>query len=163
MFTTRQATVEDAPLLTTHRHAMFAEIGNSSIDDLGTMSLHFSAWVRRKLSEGKYLGWIIEEGDKPVESGGKAIASIGLYLLEWPPHPLDPTNDHRGYILNMYIEPEHRRQGLAKGLVQLCLNETRRRGLRMVALHASDAGRPLYESMGFSLSNEMFYNPSTEA
>jgi predicted acetyltransferase len=57
----------------------------------------------------------------------------------------------------MYIDPDHRRQGLAKGLVQLCLNESRRRGLRTVTLHASDAGRPVYESLGFNASNEMFY------
>lgn len=150
MLSTRPATLEDAPLLTAHRHAMFAEMGEATADALGTMSLHFAPWVRRMISEGKYLGWI-------VESDGKPVASTGLYLLEWPPHPLDPSNDHRGYILNIYIDPEHRRQGLAKGLVQLCLNESRRRGLRTVTLHTSDAGRSLYDSMGFAASNEMFY------
>jgi ribosomal protein S18 acetylase RimI-like enzyme len=156
MFATRPATLEDAPLITAHRHAMFKEMGKASDEALGTMSLHFAPWVRRMLSEGKYLGWFIESEDKPV-------ASAGLYLLEWPPHPLDPANDHRGYILNMYIDPDHRRQGLAKGLVQLCLNESRRRGLRTVTLHASDAGRPVYESLGFTASNEMFYLHSSEA
>ena len=69
----------------------------------------------------------------------------------------DSSNDHRGYILNMYVDPAHRRQGLAKHLVQLCLDESRRRGLRVATLHASDAGRPLYESFGFAPTNEMFY------
>jgi GNAT superfamily N-acetyltransferase len=147
---TRPATLEDVPLLTAHRHAMFADMGSASDDALATMSLHFAPWLRRMLAEGKYLGWIVESDDQPV-------ASAGLFLLEWPPHPLDPSNDHRGYVLNMYVDPAHRRQGLARNLLQLCLDESRRRGLRIVALHASDAGRPLYTSFGFAPANEMFY------
>jgi ribosomal protein S18 acetylase RimI-like enzyme len=150
MHATRPATPADAQLLTAHRHAMFTEMGKASEDALATMSLHFAPWVRRMLSEGKYLGWIVESDDQPV-------ASAGLFLLEWPPHPLDPANDHRGYLLNMYVDPAHRRQGLAKRLVQLCLDETRRRGLRVAALHASDSGRPLYESFNFTPTNEMFF------
>jgi GNAT superfamily N-acetyltransferase len=150
MLATRTAIPADAPLLTAHRHAMFAEMGKASNDALATMSLHFAPWVSRMLAEGKYLGWIVESDEQP-------IASAGLFLLEWPPHPLDPSNDHRGYILNMYVAPSHRCQGLAKNLVQLCLDETRRRGLGVAALHASDAGRPLYETFGFASTNEMFY------
>jgi len=39
----------------------------------------------------------------------------------------------------------------------LCLTEAHRRGLRVVALHSSDAARPVYESFGFRTTNEMFY------
>jgi ribosomal protein S18 acetylase RimI-like enzyme len=163
MLVTRSAIPADAPLLTAHRSAMFAEMGAASEDALTTMSLHFEPWVRRMIEEGKYLGWIIEEDRKPLESDAQPIASAGIFLLEWPPHPLDPANHHRGYILNMYVAPARRRHGLAKHLVQLCLDETRRRGLRVAALHASNAGRPLYESFGFTPSNEMFYHDPFEA
>jgi GNAT superfamily N-acetyltransferase len=156
MLATRTATPTDAPLLTAHRQAMFAEMGKVTDDALATMSLHFEPWVRRMIEEGKYIGWIIE-------SDGHPVASAGLFLLEWPPHPLDPSNGHRGYLLNMYVDPVHRRQGLAKNLVQLCLNETRRRGIRVAALHASEAGRPLYSAVGFSSTNEMFYVHSPES
>jgi ribosomal protein S18 acetylase RimI-like enzyme len=157
MLATRTAAPDDAPLLTAHRHAMFADMGKSSPETLATMSLHFAPWVRRMLIEGKYLGWIIEEERTPIESEVHPIASTGLFLLEWPPHPLDPASHLRAYILNMYVDPTHRHQGLAKQLVQLCLDETRRRGIRVASLHASDAGRPLYESFGFAPTNEMFF------
>jgi GNAT superfamily N-acetyltransferase len=150
MLATRPAIPADAPLLTAHRHAMFDDMGKSTDNALATMSLHFEPWVRRMIIEGKYLGWIIE-------SDGQPVASTGLFLLEWPPHALDPANDQRGYILNMYVDPAHRRQGLAKQLVQLCLDETRRRGLRVAALHASEAGRPLYETFSFTPTNEMHF------
>jgi len=150
MLTTRSATLEDAPLLTAHRHAMFAEMGKTTNEALETMSLHFAPWVRRMLAEGKYLGWIVEEEGRPV-------ASTSLFLLEWPPHLLDPSGDRRGYLLNMYVDPVYRRQGVAKNLVKVCLDETRRRGIRVAALHASDAGRPLYQRFGFAPTNEMFF------
>jgi len=57
----------------------------------------------------------------------------------------------------MYVDPTHRHQGLAKQLIQLCLDETRRRGLHVASLHASDAGRLLYQSFDFTPSNEMHY------
>jgi predicted acetyltransferase len=46
---------------------------------------------------------------------------------------------------------------VAKNLVKVCLDETRRRGIRVAALHASDAGRPLYQRFGFAPTNEMFF------
>ena len=46
---------------------------------------------------------------------------------------------------------------MAHSLVKECLAEARKKGLLVVSLHASDAGRPVYESMGFHPSNEMFH------
>jgi hypothetical protein len=39
--------------------------------------------------------------------------------------------------------------------VQAAIESCRERGLSAVLLHASDAGRPLYESMGFTPTSEM--------
>jgi GNAT superfamily N-acetyltransferase len=55
----------------------------------------------------------------------------------------------------MYSEPEARRLGIAKQLLQTMLDWCRHEGFRSVALHASPAGRPLYESLGFQPTNEM--------
>jgi predicted GNAT family acetyltransferase len=37
------------------------------------------------------------------------------------------------------------------------LAEAHRRGLRVVALHSSDAARNIYEALGFRSTSEMFY------
>ena len=55
----------------------------------------------------------------------------------------------------MFVEPEYRRRGLARGLLELCVAEARRRNIRVVSLHASREGVPLYEQLGFKTSNEM--------
>jgi GNAT superfamily N-acetyltransferase len=77
-----------------------------------------------------------------------------LWLMDWPPHMIGPGAP-RGNILNVYTRPENRRMGLARGLMDAALAWCRANGVRAVILHSSDAGRPLYESMGFTRTNEM--------
>ena len=150
MLETRIATVDDAELITRHRRAMFADAGNAPEEVLDAMCRSFDPWVRRMLSEGKYRGWITMDGDRPV-------ASTGLLVLDWAPHFLDPTGERRGYVLNMFVERDYRRRGLAEALLMRCLEESKRLGLGVIALHATDAGRPVYEKLGFRSSNEMLY------
>ena len=114
------------------------------------MSRSFEPWVARMIAESKYASWIASDDGRP-------IASAGLLILDWPPHPLDTSGDHRGYLLNVFVEPEYRKRGLAHALVDLCLAEARRRRIRVVALHTSDQARPIYEAFGFRSTNEMFY------
>ena len=58
-------------------------------------------------------------------------------------------------ILNVYTEPEFRKQGIARQIMSTILTWTREHGLRSVNLHASAEGRPLYEKLGFEATNEM--------
>ena len=92
---------------------------------------------------GEYMGWLA------LEDAGQVIAGAGLIMLDWPPDPLDPTPEHRGSLQNVYVEPEHRRKRLASQLIELALAEARSRRVQVVALHSTEAGRPLYENNGF--------------
>lgn len=129
---------------------MFADAGNAPDSVLAQMARHFEPWVRRMIAEKKYAGWITANRVRPV-------ASAGLLILDWAPHFLDPTSEQRGYILNVFVEPEYRGQGLAKMLTEQCMKEARRRGIGVVALHASKKGQPVYERLGFTISNEMLH------
>jgi GNAT superfamily N-acetyltransferase len=150
MLSTRLATLNDAALITAHRRAMAAEIGMGAPEALDTMNLHFRPWFERVMTAGRYVGWIVEDGEI-------VAASAGFYELEWPPHPLDPVAAARGYLLNFWVEPPYRKRGLARGLVKKAVAESRRRGLRVTVLHASAAGRPIYEKEGFGSSGEMLF------
>jgi ribosomal protein S18 acetylase RimI-like enzyme len=149
MLTTRRAAETDAQLIAAHRYAMFAEMGKSEARALDAMKRNFVPWVERMIGADKYVGWIVDGNERP-------IASAGFFELEWPPHPLDPAGEHRGYLLNFWVEPEHRGRGLARELMRHALAESKRRGIRVTALHASDAGRRVYEPMGFQATNEMY-------
>lgn len=142
-FTLRPATPADAPLIAAQREAMFTEMGQ----DYREASARFAPWVTPRLEAGTYLGWL-------VEAGGQAVAGSGLLLLDWPPHTLDPR-PVRAYLLNVYTDPEGRGKGLARALTRAAVDETRRRGIRVLSLHASEFGRPLYAALGFQATNEM--------
>jgi len=129
---------------------MFLAMGYSNDTKFETMIRNFQRWVARLIGDCKYLGLITEVDGRPV-------ASAGLLILDWPPHLLDPAGERRGYVLNVFVESEYRRRGLASSLIERCLAEARRRSIRVVALHASDAARHVYEAFGFRESNEMRY------
>jgi ribosomal protein S18 acetylase RimI-like enzyme len=127
---------------------MFEAMGSTAEPALDAMSRSFELWVARMIEADMYAGWITEDAGQPV-------ASAGILVLDWPPHPLDPTGEHRGYLLNVFVAPAYRQRGLAHALVAMCMEEARRRRLRVVALHSSDAGRAIYEELGFRPTNEM--------
>ncbi len=135
---------------------MFVEAGRPDNEILDLMADHFEPWVEERLAQGKYYGWLAMDGEKVA--GG-----AGLMLLDWAPHPLDPLQSQRGYLLNVYVEPEYRRQRIASHLIEMALSEARLHKIRVVALHSTEAGVALYESNGFRPTNEMFYvEPSDE-
>ena len=150
MLETRRATVDDAALITRHRKAMFADMKDAPEPVLEEMARHFEPWVRRMLANDTYAGWVISDGNR-------TIASAGLLMIDWAPHYLDPAGEKRGYVLNVFVEPEYRRRGLAMTLMAECMDEARLRGIRVVALHASQKGQPVYEKLGFTASNEMLF------
>jgi GNAT superfamily N-acetyltransferase len=149
----RTAESTDATLISAHRRAMFAEIQTLDESLLSALERRSVSWTERMMREGKYYGWIATDVDRPM----RPVASAGLLILDWPPHPFDPEGELRGYLLNVYVEPEYRKRGLAHQLVERCMAEARRRGIRVVALHSSQAGRPIYERFGFHATNEMMY------
>lgn len=146
---TRLAIPEDAPIIARHRHRMFVDAGRADNSALRRVTDAFEQWLPPMMQAGKYMGWLalLERN---------VIAGAGLMIMDWPPHPLDP-GPYRGYLLNVYVEPEFRRKRIASNLIELALAEARNRKIRVVSLHATEEGRPLYESSGFRRTNEMFY------
>lgn len=145
---TRVATEGDAATIAEQRRRMFADSGQADAEAMQTMVANFAVWVRPRLADGTYMGWIVED------VAGRAVAGAGTWLMDFPPHWMDPR-PHRAYLLNFYVDPEFRGQGLARRLLELALEEARRMGVRVVSLHASRYGRPLYERNEFVASNEM--------
>jgi GNAT superfamily N-acetyltransferase len=127
---------------------MFFDMGHRDSRTLDSMIAAFLPWLREKMAAGEYLAWFAV-----AESGGIA-AGASLWLMDWPPHMVGPGS-RRGNILNVYTEPAYRRQGLARQLTQTAIAWCRAHGIATVILHASDEGRPLYQSLGFAATNEM--------
>src|SRR5258708_32016106 len=116
---------------------MFAEIGNLPTARLDAMDAVFRPWLDEGMARGDYHGWF------GVNRGGEVVAGAGLWVMDWLPHQAH-IEPQRGNIVNVYVQPEYRRRGLARALTELALAWCRHNGVRMVILHASDAGRPIY-------------------
>ncbi|WP_034292430.1 GNAT family N-acetyltransferase [Herbaspirillum sp. RV1423] len=137
----------DLNLICRHRELMFREAGRDE-DILTAMRPNFRDWLESKLLDGSYFGFIAVLKDS-------AVAGIGLMEIDWPPHPSHPIQNKRGYILNVYVEPEHRRRGIAGLLMEMGEAEFKKRGLTYAILHSTGMGRPLYENIGWSSTSEM--------
>lgn len=137
----------DLTLICRHRDAMFREAGWDMIA-ISAMAVPFREWLAPRLSDGRYFGFMVEED-------GRTIAGIGLLELTWPPHPSHPQDDRRGYVLNLYVEPAYRKNGVARRLMLESQAELTRRGLSYAILHATANGRKLYEKLGWASTSEM--------
>jgi GNAT superfamily N-acetyltransferase len=147
-FVVSPATLEDAPTIVHHRRAMFSHMGYRDDAALDAMSAAFAPWLAARLASGEYLAWMARTEE------GRTAGGLGLWLMDWPPHMIG-AGARRGNILNVYTEPEFRRQGIARDLMHTALQWCRCNGIRAVILHASPDGRALYESLGFQATNEM--------
>ena len=157
----RQAGVEDAATIASHRVAMFRDMGEVPSDALA-IGLHSAstAALTELLRAGSYVGWLAIDGD------GRVIGGAGIDLK-----PQLPRISHDGggvttgsvpLVVNVYTEPGWRRRGIARALMQTLMAWARARRFDRVVLHASDDGRPLYVSLGFVPTNEMRWSPSGE-
>ncbi len=144
----RPAAPEDLEVIGRHRRRMFEDMGFTDRRALDTMLAVSTPLILKGLVDGTYRGWLAESSGDGVVAGG------GVIMLQFHPHPMDPR-PQRAWVVNMFTEPEHRRRGLARRLMATMVEWCSSQGMRFLYLHASDDGRPLYESMGFKSSNEM--------
>jgi GNAT superfamily N-acetyltransferase len=148
-FTIRRATLADVDTLMAHRRGMFHDMGYHDAAALDDMCAKFRPWLIAKMEAEQYLAWLA------MPSGEEVIAAgAGLWIMDWPPHMVG-AQARRGNVVNVYTTPEYRRRGLARRLMDTILDWCRANSLDVVVLHASQDGRPLYESMGFTATNEM--------
>jgi len=138
----RRGTLTDADAIVHHRIAMFMDMGIPL--DEPALDRQFRAWLGSMMAAGTYHAWLIETETGEIAAGG------GASVLPWPPGPRY-MSDRIAVVYNVYTEPAHRRQGLARRIMDAIHAWCRDEGIASVALNASADGRPLYESMGYLL------------
>lgn len=144
----REATADDIPEILRHRRAMFEDMSVGDPASLGQMVALAESYLRETIALRHYRGWFA------ITPAGEIAGGIGVLIQSSPPRPWD-LRSQRPYLLNLYVYPARRRQGIARLLVQTSLDWCRSEGFVVVSLHASEFGRPLYESLGFESTNEM--------
>ncbi|MBD2740368.1 GNAT family N-acetyltransferase [Coleofasciculus sp. FACHB-1120] len=145
----REAFPEEDSLIAEHFYQMWLDndVPSDSIEsDWLDITLQFIEGARK---ERCYKAFV-------AEVDGRAIASASCQLFAGLyPHILKPEYRNYGYIWGVYVEPPHRRQGLAKKLTLCAIDHLKSLNCTRVILHASPSGKPVYSSLGFSETNGM--------
>lgn len=144
-YSIRPATIADIPHLIAHREQMFRDMGIPA--QFGAMAEATETWLRTAIPSKTYLGWLAVTDASVVVGGG------GLIVIPWPPGPMS-MDPRCGFVFNVYTDPAHRKQGLARRLMDTMHDWCRAEGIERVVLNASTFGRPLYEQMGYVATNE---------
>lgn len=87
-----------------------------------------------------------------AEEAGEIISSVFLLMIEKPANPNFMTG-RIGELLNVYTNPEYRRQGIAGKLLSMSIESAKKKKLSFLELKASEEGYPLYKKMGFEEVN----------
>ena len=59
-----------------------------------------------------------------------------------------------GFVFNVYTSAAHRKQGLARRMMDAIHGYCRSEGIERVVLNASTFGKPLYDAMGYVVTDE---------
>jgi GNAT superfamily N-acetyltransferase len=138
----RMATLDDLDDLVHHRIAMFQDMGVPL--DVPAIAGAFRPWLLEMIPKGLYRAWV-------VESGSKVISGGGITILPWPPGPRY-LGGRLAFVYNVYTEPEHRRRGLGKMVMDAIHTWCRQEQIGSLALNASQFGQPMYESLGYAVT-----------
>lgn len=89
---------------------------------------------------------------------GQNVGLVSVLLADVPPLPERPQV-REGYVINMYVAPEGRRQGIGRALLDAALGAASNLEVRGFHLYATEEGRPLYEQAGFVEDRRFLVRP----
>lgn len=144
----RYATAAEVHIVAEHRARMFMDTGRLSAEAAVTMREKLQTQLPPMLASGEYIGWFVVTPEDAV------VAGAGVQIRHLLPRP-ETLVDREALVVNVYVVPEYRQQGLARRLMRAILDWCPKQGIERVVLHPSVMGRHLYETMGFTPSNEL--------
>ena len=136
----RIATNEDIELLMSTRLFMLREVNNLDEDYQYSDELVDSS--RKYFLEGDQTTVLALDDGKPV-----GCASMSYFTVM-------PTFSHvsgkRAHLMNVFTDKNYRRMGIGKTMVKMLIEDAWNKGATEISLDATEAGRPLYKSLGFN-------------
>jgi GNAT superfamily N-acetyltransferase len=144
VITCRIATTDDIELLMSSRLEMLRVVNDLSDDYVYSDEIVNES--RDYFLNGDHATVLALDGDE-------VIGCASMSFIRIMPTFSHPTG-RRAHLMNVYTRNEYRRQGIARRMVEMLIEETWARGATEISLDATVMGRPLYESLGFTDSTE---------
>jgi len=138
----RIAGIDDLHILTDMRLAFLSEL---------RFGCRTSTETELQTAAEKYFGLHIE--DKTYipflgSSSGKAVCCAGILLYELPPAPWSLKRT-QGHILNFYVVPEKRMEGIGTALMEYIISYSADQKISRLFLNATREGERVYRKCGF--------------
>lgn len=150
--TIRQAGLEDLDRLMQWRmevlHEVFSIPAEQSMTQLEQENRRY---YQEALPTGGHIACFALLGEEIVGCGG-------MCLYREMPSPDNPTG-RCAYLMNIYAKPRFRGQGVGRTVVGWLARQAMERNIPKIYLETSDAGRPLYQKMGFAELPDMMKLP----
>ena len=148
LYTLRRATAQDAATLARHRCDMWLAMQDLKPESYEAMYRQCVGYFQEAVPRGEYHGWLA------CTDAGEIVAGGGLLLRRIAPFPdangnLCPS-EQQAHILNVFTEPAHRGNGLARRLMETILAWCKAENIGSVTLNASSDGKPLYQKLHFA-------------
>lgn len=143
----REAQLSELPVIAEHWLAMFEEVGKHRQEEfVPDWRERFVAYFSAQICNGDAAYFVALEGERIVGTAG-ALLTDG--------YPAAIHGMRNGYIFGVRVDPAYRGKGIATQLTQRAIAFLEARKPWAIRLHASPFGRPIYEKLGFTPTNEM--------
>lgn len=141
-FTIRRATVDDIETLVELRVSLQSENSDGIEVDSAAVWEACRRYFAETLPTDVFVVYV-------AEAEGRVVATSGVSFVSRPPGRTSFLQCE-GYVTNVYTVPGWRGKGVATALLKATIEYAQRKGARLVYLHTSDAGRSVYEKLGFA-------------
>lgn len=134
--------------LTDLRDRWMTEQGRARLPD-DPFASDFAAWVAQESAGRRF--WIARVDGAPV-------GMVNLLVFDRMPAPGGPSGGW-GYLCNMYVDADHRNDGIGAIMAGALLDYADDAGLERVVLSPSERSRPFYASLGFGPASNLLLRP----
>jgi GNAT superfamily N-acetyltransferase len=144
------ATISDIELLVQSRIDFLEDHwGKQEPSSVEKLRPELKKYFSTAIASGEYIAIMALNENKLIAVGG--------VVLRWQPGSFKIPEGKIGYIMNMYTIPEFRKQGISSAILDLLLEESKKRGYTVFELHATKSGEPVYIKNGFYKHSEPTY------
>jgi len=141
----RKVTADDIELLIKLRLDYLREENKGQgFRSVGELKKKLRGYFEKWIETGGFVAFVAEEN-------GDICSTAFLSVVERPPRRAF-SSYLVGTVYNVYTDPAYRRRGIASRVMSALLEEAGALGVASVDLLATEAGRPLYEKLGFQVA-----------
>lgn len=143
----QQAALEDMQDVIDIRVEFFHHIRSVTPRQEQELRQNLAEYFARHLKDSSHFLALLGRED------GRVVSCVFVVYCDYPPNNLD-SSPLRGIVMNVYTNPDYRRKGYARQLLEKAIEISREKGACLLDLFATEDGFPIYSKLGFVPQSE---------